>query len=111
MSVKIVLSVLFFVTTVEAPNCNDKAPISYACKYQNQPENCLNVNNSTNIYVKTYKTVDTYRLTLVLNDQNITFNFKCCAICDACESLESGNYHSGYGIITIIIYNYRRMSQ
>jgi hypothetical protein len=83
MSVKIVLLFLFFITMAEAPDRKTQSP--YACKYHDQPENCLN-----NSAVETYKTGDTYRLILLLglNDQNITFNFECCAICDVCESLQ-----------------------
>ena len=55
-----------------------------ACENQDEPKKCLN-----NPYVEINKTKDTYRLTLVLNDQNITFNFKCNAICDACKSIKS----------------------
>ena len=79
--VKMVLLLLIFVTTVAAPNGE---PTPYTCKWQDQPRDCQSI--------KILKTRDTYQLTLCLDNvnkcsANISFNFRCCAICDACETL------------------------
>ena len=81
MLTKIVLLLLFF-ETVAAPK--GPPPEIYMCNLQ-EPTNCQN-----NLNIKILKTSDTYQLTLYLNDQhneNLTFTFRCCAICEACETL------------------------
>jgi hypothetical protein len=92
-SVSIVLLLLFFLTMAEASN--GMTPPHYTCKQQDQPANCL---NNPAIHIEMYSTGDTCTYQL-------TFNFKCYAICDFCKrSLlqDSGIIHAmpcGYRII------------
>ena len=86
---RVAYSLIYVLLVIDLHTAMDvcSGPNTYTCKYSNEPSSC-----NGSLLVKTNKTSQEYQLSLCHDNQcyigELTFNFRCCQICEACISLD-----------------------
>ena len=86
---RVVYSLIYVLLAIEMHTAMDacSGPDAYKCIYSNEPSSC-----NGSLLVQTNKNSDEYQLSLCHDNQcysgELTFNFRCCQICEACISLD-----------------------